>query len=81
MSPIGVPVPNGDLHAVEISKMSLDLLAKVLTFEIQHKPGYKLKLRMGLHSGAVVGGIVGAKIPHYSSFGDTVEVNSFSNKY
>ena len=37
----GVPVPNGDLHAVEICKMALDLLAKVLTFEIQHKPGYK----------------------------------------
>ena len=31
----GVPVPNGNLHAMEVSMMSLDLLAKILTFEIQ----------------------------------------------
>ena len=31
----GVPVPNGNLHTMEVSMMSLDLLAKILTFEIQ----------------------------------------------
>ena len=31
----GVPVPNGNQHAMEVSMMSLDLLAKILTFEIQ----------------------------------------------
>ena len=70
----GVPVSNGSNHAIEIAKMSLDLLAKVLTFEVQHKPGYRLKLRMGIHSGSVVGGVVGTKIPHYSIIGDTVEI-------
>ena len=113
----GVPVPNGNMHAMEVSMMSLDLLAKILTFEIQviltrygcwvvfiiflslplaclkrftkrqqqnsvkkkiatfllrivqHKPGSRLKLRMGMHSGRVVGGVVGTKIPHYSVFG------------
>ena len=70
----GVPVSNGSHHAVEIAKMSLDLLAKVLTFEIQHKPGYRLRLRMGMHSGSVVGGVVGTKIPHYSIFGSTLEI-------
>ena len=70
----GVPVSNGTHHAIEVAKMSLDLLAKVLTFEIQHKPGFRLKLRMGMHSGSVFGGVVGTKIPHYSIFGDTVEI-------
>ena len=65
----GIPIPNGQHHAVELSKMALDLLAKVLTFEIKHKPGFRLKLRMGMHSGKVVGGVVGSKIPHYSVFG------------
>ena len=49
----GIPIPNGLHHAVELSKMALDLLAKVLTFEIKHKPNTRLKLRMGMHSGQV----------------------------
>merc|ERR1712062_669143 len=43
------------------------------TFEVPHKPGYRLKMRMGIHSGSVVAGVVGTKIPHYSVFGETVE--------
>ena len=45
-----------------------------MTFEVPHKPGYRLKMRMGIHSGSVVAGVVGTKIPHYSVFGETVEM-------
>ena len=49
-------------------------LFQLVTFEVPHKPGYRLKMRMGIHSGSVVAGVVGTKIPHYSVFGETVEI-------
>jgi len=69
----GVPEKN-DYHASEVSKMALDLLTKLVTFEVPHKPGYRLRMRMGVHTGSVVAGVVGTKIPHYSVFGETVEM-------
>jgi class 3 adenylate cyclase len=29
-------------------------------------------MRMGIHSGEVIGSVVGSKMPHFSVFGDTV---------
>jgi class 3 adenylate cyclase len=50
-------------------RSTLDLLAKIITYEVKHKPGYRLRLRMGMHSGSVVGGMVGSRVPHYSILG------------
>lgn len=44
-----------------------------MSFEVPHKPGYRLQLRMGINSGSCVAGVVGTKIPHYSIFGESVE--------
>ena len=47
----GLPERNGNRHAGEIAKMSLDLLSATNTFKIKHKPESRLQLRIGVHSG------------------------------
>ncbi len=72
----GLPVRNGNLHAREVARMSLALLNAVVSFTIRHKPDEQLKLRIGIHSGPIVAGIVGHKMPRYCLFGDTVNTAS-----
>jgi hypothetical protein len=40
----GVPVSNGNMHAAEIARMSLDLLAKIITFEVRYNPNVYLTI-------------------------------------
>jgi atrial natriuretic peptide receptor A len=76
----GLPTPNGDLHAREIARLSLALLNAVLNFRIRHRPDKKLLLRIGIHSGSCVAGVVGLRMPRYCLFGDTVSRFSINNK-
>jgi guanylate cyclase len=59
----GLPGRNGDRHAGEIASMSLHLLSAMIDFRIPHLPEERLQLRIGLHSGPVVAGVVGKKMP------------------
>ncbi|XP_022252245.1 guanylate cyclase 32E-like [Limulus polyphemus] len=72
----GLPLRNGDNHAREIASMALHLLGAIQSFEIRHIPGDRLKLRIGVHSGPCVAGVVGLKMPRYCLFGDTVNTAS-----
>ncbi|UYV83725.1 hypothetical protein LAZ67_23002332 [Cordylochernes scorpioides] len=72
----GLPLRNGERHATEVASMALHLLAAVRRFRIRHRPGDTLRLRIGIHTGPVVAGVVGNKMPRYCLFGDTVNTAS-----
>ncbi|ELT90007.1 hypothetical protein CAPTEDRAFT_179122 [Capitella teleta] len=72
----GLPLRNGDNHAGEIASMSLHLLSAIKGYKIRHMPEEMLKLRIGIHSGSCVAGVVGLKMPRYCLFGDTVNTAS-----
>ena len=48
----GLPQRN-TYHGIEICKMLLKLMQYVSHFKIEHKPGRKLQLRAGVHTGIV----------------------------
>ncbi|XP_020815689.1 receptor-type guanylate cyclase Gyc76C [Drosophila serrata] len=72
----GLPIKNGDRHAGEIASMALELLQAVKQHRIAHRPNETLKLRIGMHTGPVVAGVVGLTMPRYCLFGDTVNTAS-----
>lgn len=73
MAAAGLPLPQPD-HAARAARMGLEMIGVVR--EVRAHFGVELDVRVGIHSGTVVAGVIGKSKYAYDVWGDTVNVAS-----
>ncbi|HLO51671.1 MAG TPA: adenylate/guanylate cyclase domain-containing protein [Kamptonema sp.] len=69
----GLPTPRSD-HADAIAQMAIDMQLEIALFNAKNNKD--LSIRIGIHSGPVVAGVIGIKKFIYDLWGDTVNLAS-----
>ena len=69
----GIPQPIAD-HATALAHMALDMIAGIDAYA--KRTGSPLSIRIGIHTGSVVAGVIGTKKFIYDLWGDTVNMAS-----
>jgi adenylate cyclase len=73
MAAAGLPIPVAD-HAARTAHTALDMMDALEQFNKRHH--YRLQLRIGIHSGAVVAGVIGKRKFIYDLWGEAVNTAS-----
>ncbi len=69
----GIPTPRAD-HAEAVANMALDMMTSLCSMKFSQTDA--LNLRIGIHTGQVVAGVIGKKKLAYDVWGDTVNTAS-----
>jgi class 3 adenylate cyclase len=69
----GLPTPRPD-HVEAVAEMALDMQRALVQFKVEN--GKPLSIRIGIHTGPVVAGVIGTRKFSYDLWGDTVNTAS-----